>query len=424
MAKKIIKARLKQRTDTQANWTANNPVLLEGELGLVTDDKNLYKVGDGVTAWNDLPFRGFDGTLVHETGDSDNAVMSQRSVTEALNELKERMVEKVPGKGLSTEDYTTEEKEKLAGLQNFNAAEIQAKLTQLSEGIGEKEDKANKTTTLSSASTDTQYPSAKAVFTAITNVGSGKQGVIRQKQTWTQAADKGYDYAMTDIVRGAISQANIDLLASVGIVFNEGSGYFELNGMTDLSYEEAMAVYSKTSAFSQGCISASGVGLGGVFEAYYGYYRCNAPMLPYRLYMQTQANFSYLCWNNRFIERLFLYNYTSVFVKDFTSAFDGCFRLKEVQGLIELKNSAANYTSAFLNCYSLESISLRGIKANLNFAQSARLGNASILFMINNEVATSAITITLHADAYARAMSDAEITAALAAHPNVSLAKA
>lgn len=61
MAKKIIKARIKQRTDTQANWAAYNPVLLEGELGLVTDDKNLYKVGDGVTAWNDLPFRGFDG---------------------------------------------------------------------------------------------------------------------------------------------------------------------------------------------------------------------------------------------------------------------------------------------------------------------------------------------------------------------------
>lgn len=137
MAKKIIKARLKQRTDTQANWAANNPVLLEGELGLVTDDKNLYKVGDGVTAWNDLPFRGFDGTLVHETGDSDNAAMSQRGVTRALDELKERMVEKVPGKGLSTEDYTTEEKEKLAGLQNFNAAEIQTKLAELSEKVNE-----------------------------------------------------------------------------------------------------------------------------------------------------------------------------------------------------------------------------------------------------------------------------------------------
>ena len=44
--------------------------------------------------------------------------------------------------------------------------------------------------------------------------------------------------------------------------------------------------------------------------------------------------------------------------------------------------------------------------------------------MINKEAATSPITITLHADAYARAMANADIVAALEAHPNVSLASA
>ena len=65
MANKIIKAQMKQRRDTKANWAAQNPVLLAGELGIVSDDPNLYKVGDGTTAWNALPFRGFDGTLTH-----------------------------------------------------------------------------------------------------------------------------------------------------------------------------------------------------------------------------------------------------------------------------------------------------------------------------------------------------------------------
>ena len=174
MAKKIIKARLKQRTDTQANWAANNPVLLDGELGLVTDDKNLYKVGDGATAWNDLPFRGFDGTLVHETGDSDSAAMSQRGVTQALDKLKESMVEKVPGKGLSTEDYTTEEKTKLAGLQNFNDTEIKNKLTELS---AEKEDKANTVTALSDAAEDLR--NAKVDEMAVV-IGSEGQGVRQE----------------------------------------------------------------------------------------------------------------------------------------------------------------------------------------------------------------------------------------------------
>lgn len=89
MAKKIIKAQMKQRQDTKANWAAANPVLLDGELGMVSDDRNLYKVGDGRTAWNDLPFRGFDGTLAQELGTSPNAAISQKAVTEKLTELSE-----------------------------------------------------------------------------------------------------------------------------------------------------------------------------------------------------------------------------------------------------------------------------------------------------------------------------------------------
>lgn len=93
MAKKIIKARMKQRTDTKANWTSNNPVLLLGELGMVSDDPNLYKVGDGITAWNALPFRGFTGTIVQETGTGEDTVMSQKAVTEKLTELSDKIDE-------------------------------------------------------------------------------------------------------------------------------------------------------------------------------------------------------------------------------------------------------------------------------------------------------------------------------------------
>ena len=92
MAKKTIKAQMKQRRDTQANWASTNPVLLDGELGIVSDDPNLYKVGDGTTAWNILPFRGFDGTLAQELGTSPNAVISQKVVSEKLTELSARIM--------------------------------------------------------------------------------------------------------------------------------------------------------------------------------------------------------------------------------------------------------------------------------------------------------------------------------------------
>lgn len=43
------------RNDTAANWTAQNPVLLRGEPGLETDTGKI-KFGDGVKAWNVLPY--------------------------------------------------------------------------------------------------------------------------------------------------------------------------------------------------------------------------------------------------------------------------------------------------------------------------------------------------------------------------------
>lgn len=80
--------RFQQRRDTAARWAQFNPVLLEGEVGYVTDDPNQYKIGDGVHTWNELPLRGFDGTLVHTTGDSTTSVMSQKTVSDEFAKLR------------------------------------------------------------------------------------------------------------------------------------------------------------------------------------------------------------------------------------------------------------------------------------------------------------------------------------------------
>ena len=79
--------RIQQRRDTAARWGQYNPILLEGEVGYVTNDPNQYKIGDGVHTWNELPLRGFDGTLVHKLGDSETAAMSQKGVKDVVKQL-------------------------------------------------------------------------------------------------------------------------------------------------------------------------------------------------------------------------------------------------------------------------------------------------------------------------------------------------
>ena len=50
-----LSALQKQRRDTAANWTAENPTLLAGEIGLESDT-GYWKVGDGATAWTSLAY--------------------------------------------------------------------------------------------------------------------------------------------------------------------------------------------------------------------------------------------------------------------------------------------------------------------------------------------------------------------------------
>jgi len=50
------------RRDTAAAWTAANPTLAAGELGLETDT-SFYKIGNGATAWNSLAYGSITGTL-------------------------------------------------------------------------------------------------------------------------------------------------------------------------------------------------------------------------------------------------------------------------------------------------------------------------------------------------------------------------
>lgn len=57
----IIKTRLQLRRFTAAEWTAANEVLLDQEPGIETDTatadgKYKFKIGDGATHWNDLPY--------------------------------------------------------------------------------------------------------------------------------------------------------------------------------------------------------------------------------------------------------------------------------------------------------------------------------------------------------------------------------
>ncbi len=54
--------KIQLRRGTAAQWTAANPILAAGEVGLETDT-TLFKVGNGTTAWTSLPYGALSGNI-------------------------------------------------------------------------------------------------------------------------------------------------------------------------------------------------------------------------------------------------------------------------------------------------------------------------------------------------------------------------
>lgn len=75
MAQKTVNTRIRFKRDTSANWTNNNPVLLNGEIIAVdtTGGEVRFKVGDGIKTYTQLPFQDeFVRNLIADKADADH----------------------------------------------------------------------------------------------------------------------------------------------------------------------------------------------------------------------------------------------------------------------------------------------------------------------------------------------------------------
>ena len=80
-------------------------------------------------------------------------------------------------------------------------------------------------------------------------------------------------------------------------------------------------------------------------------------------------------------------------------------------------------SNPFINSYSFTIINIKNIKCNWDLSYIQKLSKESLLYIINNEAATSAITIKLAIHAYKRLANDADVVAALSNHPNISISQ-
>ena len=191
--------------------------------------------------------------------------------------------------------------------------------------------------------------------------------------------------------------------------YNEATGFFELNGITDIPYAEAMEIYRR-SAY----VTLSSTNEINGARAVIGNAPCRT-LLPLimatstanlaELYMRCQAEVIRVTYEQ------------SLWTGRLYAAFAYCTKLRRIETDIYITENS--FTMAFTNCYALEHLHIWGLGYSLDLKDCSKLSLDSISFLIANRSGSSGITITLHPDAYARVTDD--IFAAAAAK-NITIA--
>lgn len=228
MAEKKINGRIILKHDVESNWNkATNFVPKAGELIIYdTDATHTYvriKVGDGSTVVTSLPF------------------------------IDDTKVDKVDGKQLSTNDYTTTEKNKLAGVEKgANKTVIDDALS--STSINPVQNKVVNTalTNLNTLVGDT------AVSTQITNAVSSKADITAGVYTVTASSSDGVSYTAT--VPGITELKNgISFIMIPGIASTNTTPTINVNGLGAKLIKRRLSNISTSlqSGYSAGWLAAN-----------------------------------------------------------------------------------------------------------------------------------------------------------------------
>lgn len=197
-----------------------------------------------------------------------------------------------------------------------------------------------------------------------------------------------------------------DLYISAGAKYNEATGFYELNGLTDISEEQMRVIWQ---------------------EDLSGWYRKGRTNLTRNItYKGTDGGYSggqkmsTICNGNANLE---VFNLGSDFYASYSfAAFSGCTKLREVSPQYKIipYTESLGY-NLFNNCPALQEVRFNMqyvTRGRVLFSGSPLLSKESVLSIITTMGSVpkeNPFTITLHPTAYARLKDDADIVAALEA---------
>ena len=221
------------------------------------------------------------------------------------------------------------------------------------------------------------------------------------------------------------------LFVAAGATYNADTKLYSLNGVTGLSESDIVLSYSFKDVVYRLNTPRVLQNIGGI-KAFFphrgtvqsGQVFKNAPLNGMGTFSATSLEIIRVNAATTNLNETNLTNILPCSGDVWSATFLNCSKLREVWP-INVTNVPRFATDTFKGTPLLVELRLYGLSNNIEFSDSRVISKASILYIVNNAVPkTSAITITLHPDAFARLSEDADIVAALTAQPLVTLVSA
>ena len=202
-------------------------------------------------------------------------------------------------------------------------------------------------------------------------------------------------------------QGNRALYVAAGAVYNEKTGFYELNGLTDITEEQMRAIYNNIGISRQNdCVNSY---RGAII-------RTNIPWAAAMGGFIDSFDTRAICVDNSFIE-VFAFRFKDsevVYPTGLQYAFRNMVKLKKIIGIINCiniknSNSRLSFTDTFSNCPILENVLISSLPLDISFKDSPLLSLESLRYLINNAANTSPITVTVHADVYTKIQDEGQV---------------
>lgn len=197
-------------------------------------------------------------------------------------------------------------------------------------------------------------------------------------------------------------QGNRALYVAAGAVYNQNTGFYELNGLTDITEEQMKTIYTQTHG-AQRMHNRNNV-----FESARTI-RTNLPFISY-FGIGLDGKFRCAFLNCAALETACVTS-SIAYAADVSYMFERCPKLKKIIGQLDIRNitSNVNVTKMFYQCGLLEDVRISSLKVNISFSNSPLISLESLQYLITNAANTSPITVTVHADVYAKIQDEGQV---------------